>query len=356
MGKKENKEGISIKKSENFSEWYTQIIKKADLVDYSKVSGCLVFKPSSFILWESAKDYFNKKIKKDGVENVYFPMLIPENLLKKESKHIEGFSPEVAWVTYAGKTKLNERLAIRPTSETLMYDSYSKWIRSWKDLPLRYNQWCSVVRWEFKNPIPFLRTREFLWQEGHTAFSTKNESEKELKKIIRFYKDLFEEIYAVPVLIGNKSKKEKFAGADYSLSVEALLPNGKAIQGATAHHLGQNFSKPFKINFIDEKGNKQYVWQNSWGFSTRSLGIMLAIHGDDKGLVIPPNMADTKGVIIPILFDKSMKKVIKKSKEIQKKIGTSISKIDSRKEHTPGWKFNYWEMKGVPIRIAKKYL
>jgi prolyl-tRNA synthetase len=349
--KKENEEGISVKKLDNFSEWYTQIIKKADLIDYSKVSGCLVFKPSSFVLWESAKEYFNKKIKKDGVENVYFPLLIPEKLLKKESKHIEGFSPEVAWVTHVGNRKLSERLAIRPTSETLMYDSYSKWIRSWKDLPLRYNQWCSVVRWEFKNPVPFLRTREFLWQEGHTVFSTKKEAEKEASKILNFYEDLFKDIFAVPVLKGKKSEKEKFAGADYSLSIETLLPNGKAIQGATSHHLGQNFSKPFDIKFIDKNEKKQYAWQNSWGFSTRSLGIMIAIHGDDKGLILPPKIAPIKAIIVPILFEKTMKKVLNKSKEIQRKIGSTISKIDSRTDYTPGWKFNNWEMRGVPIRI-----
>lgn len=351
MKRKENEEGITVKKLDNFSEWYTQIIKKADLVDYSKVSGCLVFKPSSFVLWETAKKYFNKKIKKDGVENVYFPLFIPEKLLTKEAKHIEGFSPEVAWVTHTGKSKLSEKLAIRPTSETLMYDSYSKWIRSWKDLPMRYNQWCSVVRWEFKNPVPFLRTREFLWQEGHTVFATKKEAEKEANKILKFYANLFEDLYAVPVLKGRKSDKEKFAGADYSLSVEALLPNGKAIQGATSHFLGQNFSKPFNIQFIDENEKKQYAWQNSWGFSTRSLGIMLAVHGDDKGLVLPPKITQTQAMIVPILFEKTMTKVLDKSKEIQKKIGSAISKIDSRTEYTPGWKFNYWEMKGIPIRI-----
>jgi len=351
MKKKENEEGITAKKLDNFSEWYTQIIKKADLVDYSKVSGCLVFKPNSFVLWENAKDYFNKKIKKDGVENVYFPLLIPEKLLNKEAKHIEGFSPEVAWVTHTGNSKLSEKLAIRPTSETLMYDSYSKWIRSWKDLPLRYNQWCSVVRWEFKNPVPFLRTREFLWQEGHTVFATKKEADKESLKILNFYVDLFENLYAVPVLKGRKSEKEKFAGADYSLSVETLLPNGKAIQGATSHHLGQNFSKPFNIKFVDKNEKNQYVWQNSWGFSTRSLGIMLAIHGDDKGLILPPKMAQTQAIIVPILFEKTMTKVLDKSKEIQRKIGKAISKIDSRTEYTPGWKFNHWEMRGIPIRI-----
>ncbi|MBT4334350.1 proline--tRNA ligase [archaeon] len=344
-------DGITVKKDENFSEWYTQVILKADLIDYSKVSGCLVFKPNSYSLWEEAQSYFDKKIKKDGVKNVYFPLLIPEKLLTKESEHIEGFSPEVAWVTHTGDTKLSERLAIRPTSETIMYDSYSKWIRSWKDLPLRYNQWCSVVRWEFKNPVPFLRTREFLWQEGHTVFATQEESKKESHKILEFYTDLFEKLYAVPMLKGMKSEKEKFAGADYSLSVETILPNGKAIQGATSHGLGQNFSKPFNIKFLDKNEKSQYAWQNSWGFSTRSLGIMLAVHGDEKGIVLPPKIAPNKIVIVPILFTKTKDEVLKVSKELAKTLKKYIPIHDDREDYSAGWKFNEWELKGIPIRI-----
>lgn len=346
---KKDTKGITVKKKNNFSEWYIEIIKKADLIEYSIVSGALIFKPGSYAIWEIVKDYFDKKIKKDGVKNVYFPLFIPEKLLKKEGKHVAGFAPEVAWVTYAGKTKLKERLAIRPTSETIMYDSYSKWIRSWKDLPLRYNQWCNVVRWEFKNPVPFLRTREFLWQEGHTVFSTRKEAEKEALKILGFYADVFENLYAVPVLSGIKSDKEKFAGADYSLSVETLLPNGKAIQGATSHHLGQNFSKAFNIKFLDKKEKKEYGWQNSWGLSTRSIGIMLAIHGDDKGVILPPKVAVNKVVVVPILFKKD--NVLKAAKEVSKKLKNFGVIFDDRLDYSAGWKFNEWEMRGIPLRL-----
>lgn len=348
--KKENK-GITVKKSENFSEWYTQVIQKADLIDYSGVSGCLIFKPGSYAIWEIVKDYFDKKIKKDGVENVYFPLFIPEKLLVKEASHIAGFAPEVAWVTHAGKSKLKERLAIRPTSESIMYDSYSKWIRSWKDLPLRYNQWCNVVRWEFKHAIPFLRTREFLWQEGHTVFATKKEAEKESKKVLEFYANVFEDLYAVPVLRGIKSEKEKFAGADRSLSVETLLPNGKAIQGATSHNLGQNFSKAFGIKFVDEKEKSQYAWQNSWGISTRSIGIMLAVHGDDKGVVLPPKVAVHKVVVVPIIFKKDSSNVLKVAKEVSKKLKKFNVIFDDRSDYSAGWKFNEWELKGIPVRV-----
>ncbi|MCD4759400.1 proline--tRNA ligase [archaeon] len=349
--KKEKQQGITVKKEENFSEWYTQVIQKADLIDYSKVSGALIFKPGSYVIWETLKDHFDKKIKKDGVQNVYFPSLIPEKLLKKEAEHVEGFAPEVAWVTHAGKTKLPERLAIRPTSETIIYDSYSKWIRSWKDLPLRYNQWVNIIRWEFKNPIPFLRTREFLWQEGHTVFANRKEAEKEALKILGFYADVFEELYAVPVLKGIKSVKEKFAGADYSLSVETLLPNGKAIQGATSHHLGQNFSKAFDIKFLDENENTCYGWQNSWGISTRSIGIMLALHGDDKGLVLPPKIATNKVVVVPILFKKDYEKVLKAAKDVSKKLKKFNVIFDDREDYSAGWKFNEWELKGIPVRL-----
>ncbi len=348
---KEIQQGITVKKEENFSEWYTQSILKADLIDYGPVSGCLIFKPGSFALWESAKNYFDSKIKKDGVKNVYFPLLIPERLLKKESDHVEGFAPEVAWVTKTGGTELKEKLAIRPTSETIMYDSYSKWIRSWKDLPLRYNQWCSVVRWEFKHAVPFLRTREFLWQEGHTVFATKKEADKEARKILEFYADVYEDLYAVPVLRGIKSEKEKFAGAEYSLSVETLLPNGKAIQGATSHGLGQNFSKPFKIKFIGEDEKSQYAWQNSWGFSTRSLGAMLAVHGDDKGLVLPPKIAENKVVIVPIIFKNKSENVLNFAKDVEKKLKKYGVLFDDREDYSAGWKFNEWELKGIPIRI-----
>ncbi len=339
-------------KKSNFSKWYTEVIQKADIVDYGPVSGTMVMKPNGYSLWENAKKYFDKKIKKDGVRNVYFPMLIPERLLVKEAKHIEGFAPEVAWVTHGGKSKLKERLALRPTSETIIYDSYSKWIRSWKDLPLRYNQWANIVRWEFKHPTPFLRTREFLWQEGHSVFATREEAEAEVQKILIFYKDLFEKVYAVPVLVGIKSKKEAFAGAEYTLSVEALMPDGKAIQAATSHYLGQNFSKSFGISFLDQNTKKQFAYQTSWGFSTRSLGILLATHGDDRGLVIPPKMAENKVVIIPIIFKKDKEKVVKITNELKYKILKKYNPIlDDREGYSSGWKYNEWEIKGIPVRV-----
>ena len=347
---KESKLGLTVKK-ENFSEWFTQVIQKAELIEYTDISGCLVFRPNSYAIWEKVKVFFDEKIKNDGVKNAYFPLLIPEKLLNKESKHIEGFSPEVAWVTQTGNTNLKERLAIRPTSETIIYDSYRKWIRSWKDLPLKINQWCNVVRWEFNNPIPFLRTREFLWQEGHTVFATKKEAEAEAKTILKFYVSLFEDLYAVPVLKGRKSDKEKFAGADYTLTVEVILSNGKAVQSATFHHLGQNFSKPFDIKFLDQNEKIAYGWQNSWGVSTRSLGVMFAVHGDDKGLVLPPRVAPNKVVIIPILFKKDKNVVLKASKAIANKLQKYNAILDDREDYSPGWKYNEWELKGIPIRI-----
>ena len=338
-------------KKSNFSEWYTEVIQRADLADYGPVSGTMIMKPNGYSLWETAQKYFNKKIKRDGVQNAYFPMLIPERLLLKESKHIEGFAPEVAWVTQGGKSKLKEKLALRPTSETIIYDSYSKWIRSWKDLPLRYNQWANIVRWEFKHPTPFLRTREFLWQEGHSVFATKDEAESEVRKILRFYKDLFEKVYAVPVLVGRKSQKEAFAGADYTLSIEAVMPDGKAIQAATSHYLAQNFSKPFGISFLDQNTKKQFGYQTSWGFSTRSLGILISVHSDDRGLVLPPKMAKNKVAIIPIIFKKDKDKVM----NIANKIKSSLSKynpiLDDREGYSSGWKFNEWELKGIPVRV-----
>lgn len=351
MTDKKSNLGVTVKKAKDFSKWYTQVIQKAELIEYSDVSGCMILRPDSYAIWEKVRGYFDCLIKKDGVKNAYFPMLIPEKFLMKEKEHVEGFSPEVAWVTHSGNRKLKERLAIRPTSETIMYDAYGKWIRSWKDLPLRLNQWCNVVRWEFRNPVPFLRTREFLWQEGHTAFATKEEAEKEADRILDFYTSVFEDLYAVPVLKGRKSEKEKFAGADYSLSVETILPNGKAIQGATSHHLGQNFSKPFKIRFLDKNEKKRYVWQNSWGLSTRSIGIMLAVHGDDKGLVLPPKVAPNKIVIVPIYFKDSEKEVFVAATEVKQKLKGQDPILDCRADYRPGFKFNEWELKGIPLRI-----
>ncbi|OYT32795.1 proline--tRNA ligase [Candidatus Woesearchaeota archaeon ex4484_78] len=356
MNQKETKEadiGITAKKKENFSEWYTQVIQKAELADYTDVSGCIVFRPRSYAIWEKVQKWFDKEIKKLGVKNAYFPLFIPKRLLEKETEHVEGFTPEVAWVTQAGESKLNEWLAVRPTSETIMYNSYKKWIRSHRDLPLRLNQWCNVVRWEFKNPVPFIRTREFLWQEGHTAFATKKEAEKEVKEILNLYKQVYEELYAVPAIIGRKSEKEKFAGAEYTTSVETFVPSGKAVQAATSHFLGQNFSKAFDISFLDKEGQKRFVYQNSWGMSTRTIGVMIMMHGDDKGLIIPPRVAPLHVMIVPILFEKTKDKVITAAKKLYKDLqGDEFTvEIDLREGYTSGWKFNEWELKGVPIRI-----
>jgi len=348
--KKESEEGINVKKSENFSEWYTEVLQKAEMMDYTKVSGSIVIRPPAYFIWEKIQEYINEKIKKLGVKNAYFPLLIPESLLKKEKEHVEGFNPEVAWVTQAGDTKLSERLAIRPTSETIMYDSYKKWIRSYRDLPMKINQWNNIVRWEFKHPVPFLRTREFLWQEGHSAFGTKEEAEKEVSQILDIYESVFEELLAVPVLKGRKSEREKFAGAEYTMSVETFLPNEKAAQGATSHNLGQNFSKAFDINFLDEKGQKKYVWQTSWGLSTRSIGITVATHGDDRGLVLPPKISQIQAVIVPIIFEKNKKEIMKKALEIKNKLKGFRIHLDDR-DNTSGWKFHEWELKGIPVRI-----
>ncbi len=345
--------GLTASKEEDFSEWFTQLIQKAELIEYGPVSGCYTLRPNAYHIWEKAQSYFDALIKADGVKNAYFPLFIPESLLSKEAAHIEGFAPEVAWVESGGHSPLNERLAVRPTSETIICEAYAKWIRSYKDLPLRLNQWCNVVRWEFKHCTPFLRSREFLWQEGHTVFATQEEAVEETYKILDLYEKVFRDLFAVPVIKGKKSEAEKFAGAVYTLSIEAFLPNGKAIQGGTSHHLGQNFSKAFNISFIDEKQQQKFAYQNSWGFTTRSIGVMILMHSDDKGLVLPPRVASTQIVIVPILFEASHAAVMKEAQKVQKQLaqkGFSVH-LDDRDEYTPGWKFNEWEMKGIPLRL-----
>jgi prolyl-tRNA synthetase len=346
--------GITVKKSEDFSEWYTQVVLKSELADYAPVKGCMIFREDSYAIWEKIQDIFNNKIKQTGHRNVYFPLFIPENLLKKEAKHFAGFTPEVAWVTQGGDSALEERLAIRPTSETIMYATYSKWIRSWRDLPLKLNQWCSVVRWETKATKLFLRTREFLWQEGHTVHATKQEADQEVIEILNAYKDVAETYLAIPVLAGVKTEVEKFAGALYTTALEAMMPDGKALQMGTSHQLGQNFSKVFDIKFLDQNEKEQYAWQTSWGFSTRLIGALVMVHGDDKGLVLPPKIAPTQVVIVPIPYKGTDADLITaKTKEVQEQLqknGVSVI-LDDRTEYTPGWKFNEWELKGVPIRI-----
>ncbi len=352
MIKKEKKsqEGLTVKKEEDFSEWYQQLILKSELADYSSVSGCIVFRPASYSIWEKVQQTIDKEFKKIGIKNVYFPMFIPESILAREKAHVKGFTPEVAWVTQAGDTKLNEKLAVRPTSEAIMYDSYSKWIRSWRDLPLRLNQWNNVVRWEFKHPILFLRTREFLWNEGHHVYSNKKDLEKDREKITKIYQDFLKDYMALPSILGKKTDKEKFAGAEKTCSLELYLPNGKAIQGPDYHDDGQNFSKAYGIKFLDENGKEQFAYQSTYAITTRMLGIMFAIHSDNKGLVLPPKLAQSQVVIIPVMFEKN-KNILEKAKEIFRNLSKYNPIIDERVEVTPGWKYNEWELKGIPIRI-----
>jgi len=323
------------------------------------VSGCYILRPWAYGIWEKIVEFFDAKIKGIGVENCYFPMFVSQSALQKEKDHIEDFAPEVAWVTKAGETDLQEPIAIRPTSETVMYPSYAKWIQSHRDLPLKMNQWCNVVRWEFKHPQPFLRTREFLWQEGHTAFATRAEAEEEVYTILGFYEQIYTDLLAIPVVKGRKTENEKFAGGDFTTTVEAYIAaSGRAIQGATSHHLGQNFSKMFNIVFEDpnnpEAKEKSYVHQNSWGLTTRTIGVLIMVHGDNKGLVLPPRVAKIQVVLVPVgVTDKNRADVMKATNEYEslfKKAGVRI-KIDDRDNYTAGWKFNHWELKGVPIRI-----
>lgn len=311
----------------------------------------MVFRPSGYAIWENIQRETDVAFKAAGIKNTYFPIFIPERLLKKEAEHVQGFAPEVAWVTHAGDTKLDERLAIRPTSETLMYDVVSKWIRSWRDLPLRLNQWNNVVRWEFKHPTPFLRSREFLWNEGHTIFASRAEADAERDEILGIYKMVTEKLLALPGYMGKKSKSETFAGAEATFSIEHLLPDGKAIQGPDWHSDGQNFSKAFGIVFIDKDGSKQFAWQNTWAISTREIGIMLAVHGDDKGAVVPPKLAEIQVVLIPILNDESKEKVLGEARQLVTSLSKFRAYLDDRDHLTPGRKFNEWELKGVPLRV-----
>lgn len=349
---KDKQEGITVKKADNFSEWYTQIISKTEFVDYTSVSGGLAFRPDGYFAWETIQRNTDAMFKEVGIQNVYFPMLIPEKLLNKEKEHVKGFNPEVAWVTHTGESKLDERLAVRPTSETIMYDSYSKWIRSWRDLPMRYNQWNSVIRWEFKHPTPLLRSREFLWNEGHTAFATREEAEAEREVILKIYEMICKDYLALPGIIGKKSDNEKFPGAEASYSVEHLLPDRLVIQGPDFHSDGQNFAKAFDITFIDKDEERKHVYQNTWAISTRELGVMIAVHGDDKGLVIPPRLARTQIVIVPIYNNDNRNAVMMAAETLAMQLKPKFRvHIDDRDIYSPGWKFNEWEMKGVPVRI-----
>jgi prolyl-tRNA synthetase len=345
-------EGITAKKGEDFDEWYTQVILKSEFADYSPVSGCLVYRPSGYAVWEKVRDATDLEFKKAGIQNAYFPLFIPERLLKKEQEHVEGFAPEVAWVTEAGNSKLEERLAVRPTSETIIYEVVKRWIRSWRDLPLRLNLWNNVVRWEFKHPTPFLRGREFLWNEGHTMFATREEADAERDQILGIYRMVTEEFLALPGLMGKKTESEKFAGALASYSIEHVMPNGKAIQGPDFHSDGQNFSRAFDLSFVDQKGERQLVWQNTWAITTREIGVMIAAHGDDKGPILPPKVAPIQAVIVPISNDQTREAVLEVAGRMRDDLAASFAvRLDDRDYLTPGRKFNEWELRGVPLRI-----
>src|SRR3989344_4890541 len=346
---KPNELGITVKKNQDFSEWYTQVIQKAELADYSPVKGCMIIRPNAYSIWETIQAYFNERLRKLNVKNAYFPLFVPEEFFKRETEHAKGFTPEVAWI--ANKDESGQRLAIRPTSETIIYDSYSKWIRSWRDLPLRLNQWCNIIRWETKATRLFLRTREFLWQEGHCVYETIEECDKETLLILDEYENLCKELLAIPVIKGKKTEKEKFAGALYTTTIEAFMPDGKSLQCGTSHNLGQGFAKSFKISFLGKDEKPKMPWQNSWGISTRLIGAMVMLHGDDKGIVLPPNVALNKCVIVPIIFDKDKDKILKKAKEISKVLSSFNVILDNRDNYNPGFKFNEWELKGIPIRI-----
>ena len=346
--------GITASKKDDFSEWYTQVVLKAELADYAPVKGLIVLRPDGYSIWESIKKSLNEKFSKLGVRDGFLPILIPESLLAKEKKHFAGLNPEVFWVTHSGENRLGDKLALRPTSETLAYSMYSKWIKSWRDLPLKINFWNTALRAEIKGTKPFIRTSEFLWQEGHTVHTTQEEAEKEVLKILDIYKSIIEEELAIPVISGKKSEREKFVGAVYTTTMESVMPDGKALQMGTSHFLGQNFSKPFEVKFTDKDNVENFVWQTSWGVSWRLIGAMIMTHGDDKGLVLPPKVAPIQVVIIPIYYsDEDGQKVLKKANELQDNI---ISKnirvhIDDRDQLTPGYKFHDWELKGIPLRI-----
>ena len=335
--------------NEDFAQWYTDVVKKAELVEYSNIKGCMIIRPDGYAIWENIQKELDRRFKETGVENVYLPMFIPESLLQKEKDHVEGFAPEVAWVTQGGMETLQERLCVRPTSETLFCDFYSKIIQSHRDLPKLYNQWCSVVRWE-KTTRPFLRSAEFLWQEGHTAHATEEEAEARTIQMLNVYADFCEEFLAIPVIKGKKTDKEKFAGAQSTYTIEALMHDGKALQSGTSHNFGDGFARAFDIQYSDSQNQLQYVHQTSWGMSTRIIGALIMVHGDDSGLKLPPRVAPIQAMVIPISQRKEG--VMEKAAELRdvlKAAGIRVKLDDSDK--SPGWKFSEQEMRGIPIRV-----
>ena len=332
----------------DFAQWYTDVVKKAELVDYTSVKGCMVIKPAGYAIWENIQRELDRRFKETGVENVYLPMFIPESLLQKEKDHVEGFAPEVAWVTHGGSEPLQERMCVRPTSETLFCDFYANEIQSYRDLPKVYNQWCSVVRWE-KTTRPFLRSREFLWQEGHTAHASAQEAEERTIQMLNVYADFCEEVLAIPVIKGQKTDKEKFAGALATYTIESLMHDGKALQSGTSHNFGDGFAKAFGIQFTDKDNTLKYVHQTSWGMTTRMIGAIIMVHGDDSGLVLPPRIAPTQVMVIPIAQHKEG--VLEKAWEVKDRLAASFRvKLDAS-DKSPGWKFSEQEMKGIPVRI-----
>lgn len=360
--------GITVSRTENFGEWYQQIVTKCQLIEYYDISGCYVLLPNSYFVWEQIQWYLDSELKSRGVQNVYFPLLITKKNLESEQKHIEGFSAEVAWVTKTGNTDLTQYkngpdgeknvrdesnyIAVRPTSECAIYPILHRRIQSYSDLPLKYNQWCNVVRWEFKDPTPFVRSREFLWQEGHSCHRTHDLAMQEVNDVLDLYKQTYQEVLAIPTIRGYKTEKEKFSGADLTATIEGYIPGAnRAIQCATSHCLGQNFSKLFNIVFDDENSHNNYVWQNSWGFTTRSIGIMLMTHGDDKGVIYPPTIAPTQIVIIPIIFKNSKDAVMKYIDEVYQKLRHSFRIHVDNSNHNVGWKQNYWEVMGACVKL-----
>lgn len=334
---------------ENFAQWYTDIVIKAELADYTDTKGCMAIRPYGYSIWENIQEYADKKFKQTGVKNAYFPVLIPESLLQKEKDHVKGFAPEVAWVTEAGEEKLEERLCVRPTSETIITTMYSKWLTSWRDLPFVYNQWCSVLRWE-KETRPFLRSREFLWQEGHTIHETEEEARERTLKMLELYVDIAENFLAIPVIQGRKTEKEKFAGAEETYTMEAMTYDGKALQAGTSHYFGQNFTRPFEVKFQNRDGRQEFAYQTSWGISTRLIGAIIMAHGDNRGLKLPPKVAPIQVIVVPIAMHKEGVK--EKAKQLYDSLKKKFRvQIDLRDQVSTGFKFNDWEMKGVPIRI-----
>ena len=352
MAKKQNQEFVThiTPRSEDFSQWYTDVIKQTELCDYAPVRGCMIIRPYGYAIWERIQAEMDVRFKETGAENVYFPMLIPESLLLREAEHVEGFAPEVAWVTQGGQEQLQERLAVRPTSETIFCAMYAKWVQTWRDLPMMYNQWCSVMRWE-KATRPFLRTSEFLGQEGHTIHATAEEAEEETLRMLEVYREVAEKVLALPVYVGRKSDKEKFAGARATYSMEAMMQDGKALQAGTSHNFGTNFAEAFDIRYQSREGKLEYVNETSWGVSTRLIGALIMTHGDERGLRLPPKVAPIQAVILPIAAHKGgVSEACEALFEELKKAGFRV-KLDDRDTVSPGFKFNDWELKGVPVRL-----